>query len=85
MKEIIIDCQLLDSHQALHSALAEKLEFPQWYGGNLDALHDQLTSISEDTRLILKQFETLGFFRRGFQMVLHDAAEENPHFYVDIL
>ena len=85
MKEITIDCLGIDSAQSLHSVLAEKLEFPQWYGTNLDALYDLLTAISEDTRLILNHFDTLGSFRRGFRMVLNDAEDENPHFYVDIL
>lgn len=30
----------IHSREALHQALAAGLHLPEWYGGNLDALHD---------------------------------------------
>ena len=85
MKEISVDCASIGDARQFHDILARALEFPQWYGRNLDALHDQLTAITADTRLILRDFDRLGPFRQGFRTVLNDAEDRNPHFYADIL
>ncbi|MBQ7800776.1 MAG: barstar family protein [Oscillospiraceae bacterium] len=78
MNEITIDCAGLETPRMFHQALAEGLAFPAWYGHNLDALHDLLTAIADETRLTLLNFEGLGPFSRGFRRVLTDAEGENP-------
>ena len=82
MKKIILDCSQIPDAPALHRALKEALGFPDFYGHNLDALHDCLTEISEETSLTLNGFDSLGSFRTGFRIVLNAAEEENPHLYV---
>ena len=47
MNRIVIDfseCQYVGS---LHNEIKSKLNLPDWYGGNLDALWDSLTGIIE--------------------------------------
>ena len=78
MKQSAIDCTGL-TKEDLHRALAESLDFPEWYGKNLDALHDALTEISEDVQLTLVHFDAMQNCRRGFLRVFTDAAEENLH------
>ena len=85
MREITVECASVADARQFHDALAQALEFPQWYGRNLDALHDQLTALCADTRLILRDFDSLGPFRHSFRTVLNDAEDRNPRFYVDIL
>ena len=82
MKEIIIDCAAIQNPRQLHRVLAEALNFPQWYGSNLDALHDCLTAIAADTQLTLTHFAAIGTFANGFRRVLQDAENENRHFFV---
>ena len=82
MMEIHIDCLNLDTPQQFHDLLREKMSFPDWYRPNLDALHDCLTDICEDTHLYLSSFSALPPIFRGFYPVLQDAEIENPHFYV---
>ena len=53
MKNITIDCRGFVPRSDLHKAFADALAFPDHYGNNLDALHDCLTDISEDTRIHL--------------------------------
>lgn len=48
---VTIDCAAITSREDLHRAFEEALSFPSWYGRNLDALHDQLTSLSGTIRL----------------------------------
>jgi len=79
MKEIILDCAGFVPRTDLHKALANALAFPDWYGRNLDALHDMLTSIRTDTTLILHNFNIEDPENEGFRMVLEDSQEENKH------
>lgn len=81
MKSVTIDCAGL-SREELHRALAERLDFPDWYGNNLDALHDQLTEIGEDVHIALVHFNDMKSCRRGFLRVFTDAVEENLHLSV---
>lgn len=82
MRYITLNCAGITTRGELHAALADALHFPDWYGNNLDALHDLLTQIHTDTRLVLLHFEQLDDFRKAFQRVLTDSAAENPHLQV---
>lgn len=67
---------------ALHDALAELLDLPDYYGRNLDALYDILTDRGEQTFIwIYPNRETelrLGNYVQALYDTLRDAAEENP-------
>lgn len=86
MKYAIIDGAEVDSIAGLHRLLAEQLDFPLWYGGNLDALYDCLTDLSEETTITLTNRkaleESLGDGYCRFCRVLEDAAEENPYLHI---
>ena len=84
MKHITIDCTLIPDKATLHQALAQALNFPDYYGNNLDALYDCLTDIREDTTLALRHFNSMDSFRGGFLAVLEEAEQENPHLIVTI-
>ncbi len=79
----ILDCRGISTRADMHAALAEKMAFPAWYGGNLDALHDMLTSISRPCKLLLLGYDKqkLG---QGFLAVLQDSAEENGSFTYEL-
>lgn len=84
MKEITIDCAGIGTPQALHAAIAREMGFPEWYGNNLDALHDCLTAVAEDTELSFVHFQALPFPTGGFLRVLRDAEAENLHLHIAI-
>jgi len=52
MEEKIIDCTKIETPEDFHRIFRETLSFPEWYGNNLDALHDCLTEISGKVRLL---------------------------------
>ena len=83
--EYRIDCAEIDSRQEFHRVLEKELAFPDWYGRNLDALYDMLTAISENTRLILENWNADAPFSRCFRRVLEDAEAKNPHLFVIFL
>jgi len=78
MRELILDQNEFADAAAVHRALADGLDFPDYYGANLDALYDCLGEICEPTRLVVRRAEgeSQAWFER-FCVVLNDAAEEN--------
>ncbi|MBQ2854281.1 MAG: barstar family protein [Oscillospiraceae bacterium] len=86
MKDITIDCRGFVPRSDLHKAFADALAFPDYYGNNLDALHDCLTEISEETRIRLLHWEdaeaSLGSYARATKRAILDAALENTQLAV---
>ena len=82
--QVQIDVSDVTSRQELHARIAAALDFPEWYGRNLDALHDCLTDLHEPTELTVIGWEALeeavGGYARRFRYVLRDSAAENPNF-----
>ena len=77
MKRINIDGKALVSPKALHESLAAALSFPEYYGGNLDALYDVLTDICEPICLAIESSadakEQLDGYWWSFLEVFSDA------------
>ena len=81
MRYAIIEGAAVGSMDRLHRLLAEQLDFPDWYGGNLDALHDCLTEIAQPTELVIRGSDALeaalGSYAAAFRRVLTDSAAQN--------
>lgn len=88
MTEIIIDCLKISDKEELHKVFAEKLSFPEWYGGNLDALFDCLTGIFEETSITIESFsvleKNLGNYAAAFKKVMLKADEDNEKIHITI-
>ena len=86
MRIALIDGHTVTSMADVHAALAQQLNLPDWYGGNLDALHDCLTSLPEETDLTLLNWssaeEELGRYAAALKRVLDDSAQENPLLHI---
>ena len=78
MKNCVFDCAGIHNPEEFHDALVQALVLPNWYGTNLDALYDCLTSIVEETSITLLHFGELSSAFSGFQAVFQDAQEANP-------
>ena len=70
--------------EAIHEQLAQALQFPDFYGRNLDALYDCMTELQTDVTFHLKNMSALG--RRGpaLQILLQKAAVLNPHIHLEM-
>ena len=81
MEEKIINCALIHTREQLHQAFREALSFPEWYGGNLDALYDCLTETCGKVRLL--DWETaetrLGSYGAKAKKVIVAAALQNTN------
>lgn len=64
-----------------HSHLAKALSLPDYYGGNLDALHDSLTDINEPTHIIVTHCgmitQSMGSYGVALLEVLNKSTDEN--------
>ena len=80
VKKYFIDCEKLCGRRAAHRYLAETLEFPEYYGNNLDALFDCLTEKTECTILFKGAAELYkeGGYGARILEVMRDAAAANP-------
>ncbi len=85
MNEITINCAKIGTMAEMHEILARELNFPGWYGRNLDALHDCLTAISGETRLNFLHFPSLPFPAAGLLRVLRDSENENPNLEISLI
>lgn len=85
MKEITINCANVSSMAGMHDILARELRFPGWYGRNLDALHDMLTVICEETHITFLHFPVLPFPTAGLLRVLRDSENENEKLEISLV
>lgn len=88
MEVIILNAKRMTSVQELHSYIKRKLDFPDYYGGNLDALWDLLSTISNPIHIKLVNIEelynNLGEYAEPFLSVFIEAAEENNNLQFQI-
>lgn len=85
MRKILLDFNLTRTPEQVQEYLAFKMEFPEYYGKNLDALYDCLTEICDDTCIGVFEKDDEGEADRYIRMVkkvLQDAEEMNPHLCV---
>ncbi len=81
MIEIKIDGNSLKTKQQAHEYLAAQDGFPDYYGKNLDALYDVLTSLPEvrvsvsDPESIVKN---LGEYGKKLLLTIKYACDKNP-------
>lgn len=75
---IAIDCAGLTQPRQLHQRIAQALQFPDWYGNNLDALFDLLAETEASIHLL--HFDSQTF--PGFGQAFTDAMAENPNLQI---
>ena len=80
--KISIDCQEISERKQLHETLAAALNFPEYYGKNLDALFDCLTELPEVLELTLQHWAAaeaaLGDYGLAARQTFENAMEEDP-------
>ena len=85
MRKVLLDFNLTHTPEQVQEYLALELDFPDYYGRNLDALYDMLTEISEDTCIGIFEPEEereIDRYIHKVKRVMWDAEEENPHLCV---
>ena len=79
---VVIDCGEIQTKEDFHRRFSEALYLPGFYGNNLDALHDCLTSLPQKTVLNLLHTQALirnlGPYGRAAIAAIAHAERESP-------
>ncbi|MBQ1684533.1 MAG: barstar family protein [Clostridia bacterium] len=88
MKIVLLDGERIKNNKEMHACFKKALDLPEWYGGNLDALHDVLSESSAPLGVIIanadKLAETLGWRWEMLLRLLVDVKRERKNFYVTL-
>ena len=84
MKEIILDFKKFMTVKGAHRYIEREMDFPGYYGRNLDALYDCLTDISEQVKVKIINCDMLDHTDNSIVNVFWDAAEENELLEVEV-
>jgi ribonuclease inhibitor len=89
MKKIIIDGKEMKSRKEAHLHIKEQLQSTEYYGNNLDALWDALTSYTSPIEICLinkeELIENLGEYGSSLIQVFKDAATSNSNISFEII
>ena len=82
MKEVILEAAKMTDKASALEHIAQKLNFPDYFGKNFDALNDCLTDICEETAI---SFDNEALFKKNLGVyadiilkVIRFAAKQNP-------
>lgn len=85
---ICLDGREMRTRREAHDYLQRMLSLPEYYGRNLDALHDCLTEIKGPLEIEIlhaeAMMESLGVYGKMLVRVFEDVAEENPGVRVEV-
>ncbi|MGN0648968.1 MAG: barstar family protein [Oscillospiraceae bacterium] len=88
MKKLLLDGERIPDRDSLHTTLKRVLNFPDYYGNNLDALHDCLTDISEEVMVYINLqtlHENLGGYADSLLEVMRASASENKWLHITVI
>lgn len=82
MKYITLNGKEMLTKEDVHPYLKDKLSIKEYYGNNLDALWDVLSTYNKVLQIELLHhddlLENLGEYGQAIVQLFHDATEENP-------
>lgn len=89
MEEILLDGVEMTDRKKSHSYIKEKLALPDYYGNNLDALWDCLSTDFSQKKIVIvhpeKLVESMGYYGEQLIAVFQETAFTNPFLNVKIL
>lgn len=82
---VVLDGRSMINKEQTHRYLSERFSFPSYYGSNLDALYDLLSTYQLDRKLIIlfifpeMCIEQLGTYGQQLINTMSDASLVNPN------
>ena len=88
LRQVRLVPDMLADKETMAWYLKKELDLPEWFGGNLDALADVLSEISEETAFVAEAAALPAFYEEGrpkmVLKVISRAVQENPHLHLYI-
>ena len=86
MKTVFLDASRIMDRNAMCMYMNEIFRLPEYMGKSLDALHDALCEVQQDTEIIcthdcLEHINSSGYAFKVL-LVLGRCADENPHLHI---
>lgn len=72
---VVLDSRKFTDKESSHDYLYKTLVLPDYYGKNLDALHDCLTEMKR--KIVISNTSEAGAYYEALRPVFMDSAEEN--------
>ncbi len=91
MIRVFLDGACMTSRESAHAYLKRRFSFPDYYGANLDAIWDILSTFSEPMTIELQNrsamVEALGAYGESLCQLFEEVAEQNAcvHYAVEEL
>ena len=89
MVHIILDGNEMQNKEGVHLYLKYKLNIKEYYGNNLDALWDALSTYNHSIKIVLihseQMLENLGNYGESIVSVFEDAARENSNIVFQVI
>lgn len=86
MKRIILNGKRMITKDVTHAYLKRKFSFPEYYGRNLDALWDLLSTWGSDLEIVIihgdRIPDLLGSYGESLLKLFHELDEESRHIRV---
>ena len=79
-----IDLYGAESRAEIHKRIRKGLPVPEYYGNNLDALHDVLAESADDTEIVFKNSTMTAPNMRGYVEALRWMCSETTEEYPEI-
>lgn len=80
----VLDGHSMINRKQVHQYLSERFNFPDYYGNNLDALYDLMSTYQQEDKLVILliyseiMLENLGDYGQKMIQVFQDASQSNP-------
>lgn len=88
MRDVLIDFRECTDKREMHEIIRQKLELPEWYGANLDALWDALLGMTElplHVCILTKKEKSQDMAVERIIDTFVDASQENSDITVEII
>lgn len=98
MKTVSLNFENLETREEIQEYLKKRFGFTGYYGENLDALYDELTTVAEEIRIFFEEddadtcceavwgapvrSEEMENYLKKVRRVIEDAAEENRYLHL---
>lgn len=86
MQRIVVDGEKCTTKEKTHQILKKGLGLPDYYGANLDALWDALTSDFSERMIVIRHPESilknLGAYGSSLLRLFEDSKQENDHIHI---